>query len=88
MINKDNMFILTKEELKNSGAFKFKEGDYIICGNYFIKIKYGNYPRPSFLTTVSTREDIRDLAMSKHPKYIRDFIEKWSDEELKRCGIV
>lgn len=82
MINKDNMYILTREELKTKGAFQFKDGDMVICNKYYIHIKYGNYNRPSLLTTVSTREDLRDLKLSKQPYYIRDFISR-SEEELK-----
>jgi len=81
MINKDNMYILTRDELKNKGAFQFKDGDMVICNKYYIHIKYGNYNRPSLLTTVSTREDLRDLKLSKQPYYIRDFIDR-SEEEL------
>lgn len=73
MINEDNMYILTRGELKNAGAYDFEEGNVVICGKYYIHIKYGDYYRPSLLTTVNTREDI---PMRKHPQYIRDFIER------------
>ncbi len=76
MNNEDNIYILTREELKNSKAGNFKDGDVVICGKYHIHITYGNYSRPSLLTTVTTREDIRDLPMRKHPQYIRNFIEQ------------
>jgi hypothetical protein len=88
MINQDNMFILTREELKQTGASNFKHGDCVICGNYLIHIKYHNYDNsktfhyPSLLTTVNTRNDIRDIIMSKQPQYIRDFIEDYNIERV------
>jgi hypothetical protein len=69
-------YIFTRQELKNKSASQFKEGDTIICGNYFIWIKYGQYTLPSLLTTVSTRYDLRDLNLSKQPEYIRNFIHR------------
>ena len=73
---KDNKFkILTRSELKSAKASNFNEGDVVLCGKYRIWIKYGAYSKPSFMTVVSTRDDMRDLPMRKHPKYIREFIE-------------
>ena len=80
VINEENRYILTKKELKNAGSFQFKDGDIVICNKYYIHIKYGDYNRPSLLTTVNTRDDIRDLPMSKQPYYIRDFIERTEDD--------
>jgi len=70
----------SRQELKNKSARQFKQGDVITCGKYFIWIKYGNYDTPSLLTTVSSIDDIRDLKMSKHPYYIREFISRPLDE--------
>lgn len=84
MISEGNKNILNREELKNSGAYNFKHGDLVICGQYYIHIKYGNYSRPSMMTTVNTRYDFRDLPMRKHPQYIRNFIEKWSPEDERK----
>jgi len=87
MINDGKHYILSREELKNSGAYNFKDGDTVICNGYFIQIDYGGYNRPSLCTTVSTRYDIRNLPMNRQPRYIRNFIEKWS-EEMKKYGII
>ena len=76
MLNKDNMYILTRQELKNSCADNFKEGDVVVCGNYFIDIMYGDYEHANMMTKLTTRYDLRYLKMSSHPQYIRNFIEK------------
>lgn len=75
-IENHNVYIVSREELKNKSAQEFKDGDIVICNKYYIQITYGNFKSPSLLTTVSTREDIRDLPMSKQPYYIRDFIDR------------
>jgi len=80
MINKDNLYIMTREELKNSSAEQFIDKDVVICGKYYIHIKYGDYSSPRILTDVNTREDLRNLPMSKHPHYIRDFIDRRKEE--------
>jgi hypothetical protein len=82
MFNKDNMYILTREELKNKGSDNFKNGDVVMCEKYHIHIKYGNYKHASLLTRVNTRYDMKDLPMSKHPQYIRDFIENYNIQAL------
>ena len=84
MKNKDNLYILTRQELKEKGAFQFKDGDVVICNKYYIHIMYGSYRRPSMLTTVNTRYDLRNLPMNKQPYYIRDFIER-TPEELSKA---
>ena len=63
-------------ELKNRAAEEFKEGDVIVCNNYFIWIKYGDFRLPSLLTTVSTKYDLRNLRLSKWPYYISDFVSR------------
>jgi len=81
MINEDNMYILSKKELKASGAYKFKDGDIVICETYYVNIKFGRFKRASMLTTVNKRYEIKNLPMEKHPQYIRSFIEKLSKED-------
>lgn len=76
MKNIDNLYVLDMAEFKSKSASEFKDGDVVVCRKYFINITYGNFERPSLLTTVTTREDIRNLPMSKQPQYIRDFIER------------
>lgn len=63
---------LTRKELKNKGASMYAEGTVIKCGRYYIHITYEN---GKMMTTVSTVDSIADLPMSKHPQYIRDFID-------------
>lgn len=86
MKNLDNVYILTREELKQSGASNFKHGDIIICGKYCIHITYKTTQHEcrhaSMLTTVNTRENLRDLPMSKQPQFIRDFIEDYNIERV------
>lgn len=83
MINEENLYILTRAELKDKAASDFEDGDFVICGKYYIYIKnfkWGEkvrYP-VSFFTTVNTRYDLRDLPISKQPQYIRDFIERYN----------
>ena len=70
---------LTRKQLKATNIMDFKDGDVVVCGKYFIQIRYKNheytFSRPSLLTTVSTRFDLRNLKISAQPYYIRDFIE-------------
>lgn len=80
MVKEDSMYLLTRKELNEKSACDFEHGDVIVCGKYRIFISYfknGDDRRMpvSFFTTVNTRDDIRDLPMSKHPQYIRNFIE-------------
>jgi len=82
MVNKDNIYILTRIELKNSSADKFKEGDVVICNGYFIEIEYGVYDIPGLLTKVTTRYDMRYLPIHKQPYYIQDFIHRRDIREV------
>jgi len=75
MNKKDNITLVNRKELKDLNISDFKESDCIICNGYYIHVKYGEYSRASMLTTVTTRYDLRDLKMSKHPQYIRNFID-------------
>jgi hypothetical protein len=81
MINEDNRYIFTRAELKERAASEFNHGDLVICGKYYIHIKYKKHNDDeqnmpvSFFTNVNTRYDLRDLPMHKHPYYIREFIE-------------
>lgn len=75
-INGKNIYKLSREELKNKSAQEFKNGDTVICSKYYIQITYGKYDIPSLCTTVSTREDLRNLPIHKQPYYIRDFISR------------
>ncbi len=77
-----NTYKFTRKELKNKSAQKFKDGDTVICGKYYIQITYGGYDIPGLCTTVSTRNDIRNLPLHKQPYYIKDFIGR-TIEELK-----
>ncbi len=61
----NNVYKLTRKELKQTGSCNFNEGDRIICNKYHIKIKYGDYSHPSMLSTVNTEEDLRDLPTIK-----------------------
>ena len=76
MIKEDNLTLYTRQELKAIKASDFKEGEVVVCNGYYVHIKYGTFKRPSLLTTVSHRYDIRNLPMNKHPQYIRNFIER------------
>lgn len=78
----------TRQELKNKSVRQFKEGDVIVCNNYFIWIKYGKYSLPSLLTVVSTKYDMRDMRMHKQPQYIRDFIDRGLDEIKEEKSII
>jgi len=78
--NEKNRYCFTRKELNNKSAMQFKDGDIIECGKYFVWIKYGNYTRPSLLTTVSTCYDLRDMKLCKQPQFIRDFIERDLEE--------
>ena len=81
MIQEDNRYILTRDELRDKSANEFNHDDLVICGKYYIHIKYRKHDADtknmpvSFFTTVNTRYDLRDLSISQHPQYIRDFIE-------------
>ena len=68
------VYKVDRKELKELKASDFNDDDTVICGKYYIHIKYGNFKRPSLLTTVSTRGDLRDLCINQQPIYIRDFI--------------
>lgn len=72
----------SRKELKSHAAYEYRDGDVIEVdnGRYYIWIKYGNYTRPSFLTTVEPKESFLELPIRKQPQYIRDFIEKTKDE--------
>ena len=70
----------TREELKHKSGRQFNDGDVIVCGNYFIWIKYGNFNTPSLLTRVSTRFDLRDIKLHKWPCYIKDFVSRLPKE--------
>lgn len=89
MINQDNAYILTREELRKTGASNFKHGDCVICGKYHIHIKYHNYDNSktfryaSMLSTANTRYDMCNLPISKQPQYVRDFI---SDYNIERAS--
>jgi len=72
----EKVYKFTMKELKNRAAEEFEDGDTVICNNYYIWIKYGNYKRPSFHTTVSTKYDMRDLLLHKWPYYISDFVSR------------
>lgn len=80
MINKDNVYILTRKELKTKGASMFAEGTIVKCGKYYIHISYGNgkWRRASMKTTVNTETDLRNLPIGKQPQYIRDFIRDYN----------
>lgn len=67
MIKEDNMYILTREELKQVSIKHFKIGEYIICGKYFINLSKNQI-------TVNTRTDLRDIDHYKLPQYIFNFI--------------
>lgn len=78
------IYKLTREELKNKSAQEFKDGDTVICGKYYIAITYGNYNTPGLCTTVSTREDIRNLSIHKQPYYIQEFIHRRIEDLITR----
>jgi hypothetical protein len=69
-----SIFHFTRQELKQKQAHDFKEGNVVVCGKYFIWIKYGPYKEYPLRTTVSTKNDFRDLPLHKWPYYIRDFV--------------
>lgn len=80
MEQKDNLFLLSREEARQMGASDFNHGDTVLLGKWRIHVKYKNgqseFPRPSMLTTVSTRYDLRDQPMYLWPHYVNDFIHR------------
>jgi len=86
MVSEGNIHILSRTELNSRMAREFKHGDLVICGKYYIHIKWRKHDAdesdisPSLFSTVSTRDDIRNLPMHKHPYYIRDFIERRKEQ--------
>lgn len=81
-IKNNKVYKFIREELKNKSAQEFQDGDTVICNKYYIKIIYGSYDIPALCTTVSIREDLRDLPIHKQPYYIQDFIHR-RIEDLK-----
>lgn len=81
-VKDNNVYKFSREELKNKSAQEFKDKDTVICNKYYIQIIYGGYDIPALCTTVSTREDIRNLSLHKQPYYIKDFISR-RIEDLK-----
>lgn len=75
-IKGNTVYKFNREELKNKSAEEFKNGDIVICNKYHIQITYGEYDVPSLCTTVSTREDLRNLPLHKQPYFIKDFISR------------
>lgn len=73
------MHVLTRQEISKKKSSEFADGDCVKVGKYLIWIRYGQFSRPSLLTTVSTIEDFRDMTMRKWPVYIANFISCYND---------
>lgn len=78
--DKSRIYKFTRQELKYKSAEEFNEGDTVICGKYYVHIKYGSFNFPRLLTIVSTRDDIRNLPLCKWPQYIREFVNRRKNE--------
>ena len=87
MILKEHINLLTRAELKELSGNQFKDGELIICGKYYIKIKYGQFKYP-IKTTVSTRDNLIDMRFDSWPQYIKDFISRKREAEVIEVDLI
>lgn len=78
----EKFYKVDREDLKRLKGKNLNHGDIIKVGKYYIHIVRDTYKYASMETYVNTEDNFASLPMNRHPRYVRDFIDRLDHEDI------